>query len=306
MAPFKNDTEDLIVPDTEWWDNAILTDRSYSTIGDEGAPPNLKGITHYVQHPIEMEPPAEPAAPAALPMMLTKQERKKLRTQRRKAEEREKQEKIRLGLLDAPAPKVKKANFMRVLGVEAVADPTQIENLMKKQVAIRKRDHDAANTARAKTKEQKREKSIAKLQEDTSKLVHVAVYRVNDMKSDKLQYQVDINAKQNYLTGVTVMTSDALNVVVVEGGPKGLKKYKRLMLHRIKWADDAVMDDEDDSDDEKPDNACVLVWEGTVLKRSFPEFEMKLVRSEKFARDYMDRFGVPHYWDMALTNKVNE
>lgn len=308
MAPFKNDTEDLVVPDTEWWDNSILLDRSYATVGDEGVPPNLKNVTHYIQHPIEIEPPAEPDAPAALPMMLTKKERKKMRTQRRKAEEKEKQEKIRLGLLEAPAPKIKKANFMRVLGVEAVADPTQIENMMKQQVAIRKREHEAANAARAKTKEQKREKAISKLQEDTSKVVHVAVFRINDMKSDSLQYKVDINAKQLYLTGCTLMTNDALNVVVVEGGPKGLKRYKRLMLHRIKWADDSVLDvdDEDDEDDEKPENKCVLVWEGTVVKRAFDEFEMKLVRSESFAREYFQRFGVPHYWDLALTNKVTE
>ena len=308
MAPFKNDTEDLVVPETEWWDNSILADRSYANIGAEGVPPNLKNVTHYIQHPIEIEPPGESDAPAALPMMLTKKERKKMRTQRRKAEQKEKQEKIRLGLLEAPAPKIKQANFMRVLGVEAVADPTQIEQMMKQQVAIRKREHEAANNARAKTKEQKREKAISKLQEDTSKMVHVAVFRVNDMKSDALQYKVNMNAKQLYLTGCTVMTNDALNVVVVEGGPKGLKRYKRLMLHRIKWADDSVMDveDEDDDDDEKPENKCVLVWEGTVVKRAFTEFEMKLVRTEAFARDIFQKSGVPHYWDLALTNKVSD
>ncbi len=26
-----------------------------------------------------------------------------------------------------------------------------------------------------------------------------------------------------------------MNLVIVEGGPKALKKYKSLMLHRIKW-----------------------------------------------------------------------
>ena len=36
IAPFKNDTEDLVVPDVEWWDALILTDRSYNQIGTEG------------------------------------------------------------------------------------------------------------------------------------------------------------------------------------------------------------------------------------------------------------------------------
>ena len=33
-----------------------------------------------------------------------------------------------------------------------------------------------------------------------------------------------------------------MNLVIVEGGPKGLKKYKRLMLNRIKWIPDKHRD----------------------------------------------------------------
>lgn len=29
-----------------------------------------------------------------------------------------------------------------------------------------------------------------------------------------------------------------LTIMMVSAGPKGIKKYKRLMLHRIKWMDD--------------------------------------------------------------------
>jgi len=50
--------------------------------------------------------------------------------------------------------------------------------------------------------------------------------------------------------------------VVVEGGPKAVKKFKRLMLHRIKWEDEK--DSDDDNDDEtanKKTAPCVLVWE---------------------------------------------
>lgn len=49
------------------------------------------------------------------------QELKKLRTQRRVAREKEKQELVRQGLLEPPAPKVKISNLMRVLGAEATA-----------------------------------------------------------------------------------------------------------------------------------------------------------------------------------------
>ena len=54
-------------------------------------------ITHYVEHPVPLEPPAEQAAPPPQPLKLTAREVKKLRTQRRLAREKEKQELIRQG-----------------------------------------------------------------------------------------------------------------------------------------------------------------------------------------------------------------
>lgn len=40
-----------------------------------------------------------------------------------------------------------------------------------------------------------------------------------------------MNAQQYKLTGC-IMTSPDLHIVIVEGGPKAMKKFKRLMLHR--------------------------------------------------------------------------
>jgi U4/U6 small nuclear ribonucleoprotein PRP3 len=52
-------------------------------------------ITLYVEHPVPIEPPAEEAPPPPQPLKLTTKELKKLRTQRRLAREKEKQELIR-------------------------------------------------------------------------------------------------------------------------------------------------------------------------------------------------------------------
>lgn len=46
------------------------------------------------------------------------------------------------------------------------------------------------------------------------------------------------------MTGCAIIT-DAITVVVAEGGPKAQKRYKKLMLERIKW--NAVPDDEDEA-----------------------------------------------------------
>ncbi len=66
---------------------------------------------------------------------------------------------------------------MRVLGSEAVQDPSKVEAYVRKQMESRKRAHEAANATRKLTKDQARFKRIKKIREDTSVRVHVAVYR---------------------------------------------------------------------------------------------------------------------------------
>ena len=45
--------------------------------------------------------------------------------------------------------------------------------------------------------------------------------------------------------------------MVVEGGPKQQKKYKQLMLNRIKWSEDTYTD----KDGTEHQNKAELVWE---------------------------------------------
>jgi U4/U6 small nuclear ribonucleoprotein PRP3 len=66
---------------------------------------------------------------------------------------------------------------MRVLGTEAVQDPTKIEAHVREQMAKRQKAHEAANAARRLTADQRREKKVRKLKEDTTLGVTVSVYR---------------------------------------------------------------------------------------------------------------------------------
>ena len=71
-----------LIPDVEWWDKGLLANSaSYPDDGVEGFLDESK-ITIYVEHPVQLEPPAEPAPPPPMPLPLTQKERKKLRTQR--------------------------------------------------------------------------------------------------------------------------------------------------------------------------------------------------------------------------------
>lgn len=72
---------------------------------------------------------------------------------------------------------MKLTNLMRVLGQEAVQDPTMIEARVRREMETRKSTHEQANAERKLTEEQSREKKKRKLEEDTSKVVEVAVFK---------------------------------------------------------------------------------------------------------------------------------
>jgi U4/U6 small nuclear ribonucleoprotein PRP3 len=86
------------------------------------------------------------------------------------------------------------------------------------------------------TDEERAAKKTRKLTENTSQGVNVCVYRVKDVSDPAIKFKLEANCNQLHMTGI-VLLYKSLNVVVVEGGPKQQRKFKRLMLNRIKWAE---------------------------------------------------------------------
>ncbi|KAL6574462.1 hypothetical protein OROMI_011747 [Orobanche minor] len=297
------------IPDVEWWDVHFIESgtRGDAVDGHIINEENIKmdKITVYVEHPRPIEPPAEAAPPPPQPFKLTKKEQKKLRTQRRLAREKERQEMIRLGVMEPPKPKVKMSNLMKVLGSEATQDPTRIEMEIRSAAAEREQAHIDRNVARKLTPAERREKKERKLFDDPHALLDtiVSVYKINDLSHPQTRFKVDINAQENRLTGCAVI-SEGTSVVVVEGGARSIKRYGKLMLRRIDWtaAAAAIKKDEEESDDdhEKPLNKCLLIWQGSVAKPSFNRFFVQECRTETAARRFFSDHGVAHYWDLAV------
>ena len=292
-------------PDIEWWDVCVLKQESYDWYmenKDRSADDKFENITHLIEHPMQMRPPTEPLKPVLLPAFLTKKERKKLRRQNRREALKEKQERVRLGLDPPPEPKVKMSNMMRVLGQSAVQDPTKIEGFVREQVARRKREHEESNAARKLTDEQRKEKRIRKIKEDTTLGVHVSVYRVLNLSNPAKKFKIETNAKQLMMTGIAVLYKN-INIVVVEGGPKQQKKYRRLMMNRINWSADSVPKEFCESED-PVENKCILVWQGTVKQRAFNDFKIKVSPNESFARELFKNYGVSNYFDLAFSVSI--
>mmetsp|Transcript_9767 Transcript_9767/g.16202 ORF Transcript_9767/g.16202 Transcript_9767/m.16202 type:complete len:601 (+) Transcript_9767:109-1911(+) len=302
------------VPAAEWWDLPLLRSTAYAGPPGDSLDANmtLEAITHYVEHPIPIEPPAEPPPPPPQPLPLTKRERKKLRTQRRLAAEKEKQDQIRCGLMAPPPPKVKISNLMQAQKDQAVADPSKLEAEVRAQIAQRMKNHEMRNQARKLTPQQRKEKKRRKMLNDpTGGGTPVTLYRIDQMPSRQKLYKLDINAQQNHLTGIALLT-DACNLVVVEGGPKAQRRYRKLLMHRIDWTDLPADDDDDEEDEDDAEErrrqssqVCKVVWEGFVVKPHFKNFRVEGARTPDTARKLLKERGCEHYWDMASRYDVD-
>ncbi|XP_054637203.1 U4/U6 small nuclear ribonucleoprotein Prp3 [Dunckerocampus dactyliophorus] len=303
IAPRK-DIGDSEIPNIEWWDSFILPTNMEITPETKLDEVVLFGVTNLVEHPAQISPPIDTDKPVTLGLYLTKKEQKKLRRQTRREGQKEVQEKVRLGLMPPPEPKVRISNLMRVLGTEAVQDPTKVEAHVRAQMAKRQKAHEEANAARKLTAEQRKEKKVKKLKEDLSNGVHIAVYRIRNLQNPAKKFKVEANANQLYLTGTVVLHRD-VNLVVVEGGPKSQKKFKRLMMNRIKWEEhNSKRDDPDGDDDTRRNNKCYLIWEGTAKERSYGDMKFKQCPTESMAREHFKKHGTEHYWDLALSKSV--
>ncbi|NXX85077.1 PRPF3 protein, partial [Urocolius indicus] len=299
----KKELKEGDVPEIEWWDSYIIPSGLDLKGGTSSKRDEYFGITNLVEHPAQLNPPAIPQWPRVCRGSLG-------------AVQEPLWDAPELGLAGAShnssslSLAVRISNLMRVLGTEAVQDPTKVEAHVRAQMAKRQKAHEEANAARKLTAEQRKAKKIKKLKEDVSQGVHIAVYRVRNLSNPAKKFKIEANAGQLYLTGVVVLHKD-VNVVVVEGGPKAQKKFKRLMLHRIKWDEQTSNtkgEDDEESDEEsvKKTNKCSLVWEGTAKDRSFGEMKFKQCPTENMAREHFKKHGAEHYWDLALSESVLE
>jgi len=290
------------VPEIEWWDLKAFkedpknADETYPWLCDDDRYSNL------IEHPIPIEPAVVKEAPQQT-MYLTKKERKKLRRLRRQQRNQEIRDKIKMGLIAAPPPKVKMSNLMRVLSEEAVADPSQVEAQVRAQMEKRKKDHEDRNARSKLSPEEKKAKKQQRWEAGTTgnnaAESFVSVYKIKEL-AGKNKYLVDINAQQFHFTGVCIIVSDMPSLVVVEGGARAIKRYRKLLLRRMKWKEDAAEDSDDSDGEGKAADGmdCQLVWDGVVKTRSFRNWKVHNLKNESEGRKVLRERGAEQYWDM--------
>ena len=306
-------------PEIEWWDEGLVSGTDYSNIS---SPSGLKIdtpdsiITLYIQHPVALEPPQEKHMPPPKPMFLTAKEQAKTRRQRRMADLKEQQAKIRLGLEPAPPPKVKKSNLMRVLGEEAVKDPTAVEARVNREIAERAQQHLEANAARKLTKEAAHAKLAEQQAQDAARGIHAAVYKIDSLANGRHRFKISMNAQQYSLTGICIQ-HPRFCLVIVEGGEHSVSAYKKLMLQRIDWTENvaataAVREGNKEAmaewlraENEQGEvkdlgfNKCVLIWEGEMKARAFRKWGSRVCETDAAAKEALTRAKMESFWTLA-------
>lgn len=230
-----------------------------------------------------------------LKIYLTPDERKKLRRQRRLEAQKEVQEKIALGLIAPPPAKVKLSSLPRMLaqpgnalGDESVMDPTRIAAEIRAQSAARHSAHQQSNEDRKLSEDERALKKFKKFSELGAEEVHLAVFKLNDrLEEGGKRFKVLINAEQNHLQG-RALTTPNFTLIVVEGGPKGINRYTRLIMERLEPTDSTW---------------AQLLWTGTqptkTEKLTGKPFQMKMVEKNFEAVEYLEKCGYKHFWSLA-------
>ncbi|WWC87766.1 uncharacterized protein L201_002658 [Kwoniella dendrophila CBS 6074] len=321
-------------PEVEWWDKAILPEGK----GYEELESSLEFITshtdslitHLIQHPIPILGVDEKKAALLNEergLMLTKKEQKKMRRQRRQAELEDKRDRQKMGLLPLDQPKVRLANLMKVLTSDAVQDPTKVEAKVRKEVAQRAFNHEKDNQDRKLTQEQRKEKEYNQLVAREKKGIYGAVFKIKYLTNGRHRFKIRETAKSDLLSGVCIF-HPKFALVLVEGVDKSIKHYKKLLLNRIDWTEEARPlgnnndndnNNDDDDDDENnddgntktnggeqeqdgpeslEDNKCELIWEGEVPERTFRLFRARHAESDLKAKEWL----TPKWegmWDLA-------
>ncbi|TNV80669.1 hypothetical protein FGO68_gene10507 [Halteria grandinella] len=330
------------VPDIEWWDAQFLPPQKGNTENGESIVPKrfpveeindediyLEKITHYVQHPKKLKNDfIEKIEKTVVPIHLTEKEKKKLRQQKRLDKEKDKQEKIKLGLLPTPPPKVKLSNYMKIMAKEAIADPSRVEQKVRSIVEQRLQTHLTRNQTNKLTRDQREAKMKRKHERDIAQNeCRIAVFKVENLTQPHLKFKIDMNATQFHMGGFCLiadqtMAPDLPNLVIVEGGPRAIKRFKRLMLRRIDWnskskskkvegeegneevKEEPPVDDQEEDEDKiknSKDRKCFLIWEGVQKKKTFERWRIVDVRSENEAKRLLNDKGCEQFWNMAIT-----
>jgi U4/U6 small nuclear ribonucleoprotein PRP3 len=292
-------------PDVEWYDGGFVKDNNYDLI-------NIDEIHALIQHPVPIESDGA-REPAVKPMYLTAKEQKRVRRLRRAAVMAEERAKQRLGLLPPQPNKVTLNNMFKVLGDEAILDPSAAENRVRREIAERRDKHLHENEERKLSKEEKAEKLARNQEKDIAREVHLLVYKINNLSNGSIRWKLSKNAEQLGCTGVLILCPKFC-LCICEAGPYGARKYRKLVEDRIDFTQNAPDKHRETNHELKEwlkatdaegnlkdlsSNEARLVFAGEVKTQAFSKFSSRVCETEQEARGFLSRVKMENLWNLA-------
>lgn len=292
-------------PEVEWYDEGFVRDNNYDLV-------NLEEVHALIQHPVPIDPDSA-KEPSVKPMYLTAKEQKRVRRLRRSAVMAEERAKQRLGLLPPQPNKVTLNNMFKVLGDEAILDPSAAENRVRREINERRDKHLHENEERKLSKEEKTEKLARNQEKDVAREVHLLVYKINNLSNGSIRWKLSKNAEQLGCTGALILCPKFC-LCICEAGPYGARKYRKLVEDRIDFTQNAPDKHKETSHELKEwlkatdangnlkdlsSNEARLVFAGEVKAQAFSKFSSRVCETEQDARSFLARVKMENFWNLA-------
>lgn len=107
-----------------------------------------------------------------------------------------------------------------------------------------------------------------------------------------------------------------LNLVIVEGGEHSIRNFRKLMMQRIDWTENAasrerqgakqgairdwlLAENEEGKLKDMSFNECKLIFEGEQNSRGFRKWTSKVCETDAEARDQLSRAKMDNFWSLA-------
>ena len=133
------------------------------------------------------------------------------------------------------------------------------------------------------------------------------MFRIETLENGKHRFKINKNAEQLGLTGICIF-SPKFNLVIVEGGPYSINKYKKLMMNRIDWKEEVEPLEGGEVEGDKvthgadipmANNKCTLVWEGELKQKGFRKFSCERCPTDAMSKERLERSKMEHMWTLA-------
>ncbi|OHS97080.1 hypothetical protein TRFO_09629 [Tritrichomonas foetus] len=267
-------------PEIDWWD------QPYINIDPETKEwtPNYDTVNNEYENATLIQVPQLKVK--EMPTLMSKAEQKRLKHITKLEKQEKERQMIHLNLIPKEPQKLKQSQMIKVNQGQSILAPTQLEMQVKAAKEYRMKKHEKHNADAKLTPEQRSEKNSDKRRKDfEDNNLTTTVFIVESLNEPLNAAKLDRMAKKWFMHGgLFDIAKPEMAFIVVEGGPKGTRKYTKLVEDRIKW----------DSWKGR------IVFQGTsASKPHFYNFKKYHFNVASECRRFMDKYRAAELFDAA-------